>query len=137
MVETRARKIYVNLAVRDLEKARDFFSRLGFSFDPGFSNDQAACMIVSADAVVMLLTEPFFKIFTARRICDTTTQTEALIAVSCGSRAEVDAMVQAATASGGQAAMPPQDHGFMYSASFYDLDGHHWEAVWMDLDAVR
>jgi predicted lactoylglutathione lyase len=137
MAEARERKIYVNLAVHDLKKAVAFFSTLGFSFDPNFSNDQAACMVVGRDAFVMLLTEPFFKVFTTRMICDTTTQTETLIAISCESRAEVEAMVQTAIAAGGKAAMDPQDHGFMYSSSFYDPDGHHWEVVWMDLDAVR
>ena len=131
------RKIYVNLAVRDLERSVAFFQRLGFSFNPQFTNEQAACMIISDEAYVMLLPEPFFATFTKRQLCDTTRFTEALLALSCSSRAEVDEMVHAAVAAGGQHAMEPQDHGFMYGWSFYDLDGHHWEVGWMNEEAVQ
>jgi predicted lactoylglutathione lyase len=85
----------------------------------------------------MLLREPFFRTFTKREICDPAKQTEALFAVSCDSRAEVDEMVKQAVAGGGSHAMDPQDHGFMYAWSFYDLDGHHWEVLWMDPAAVQ
>ena len=136
MAETQARKIFVNLAVKDLERSMQFFSALGFAFDSKFTDDKAACMIVSPEAFVMLLTEPFFRTFTRREPCDTTRQTEGLFALSCGSREEVDAMVTTALAAGGQPAMQPQDLGFMYSASFYDPDGHHWEVVWMDPKAT-
>ena len=127
-----SRQIYVNLAVRDLSKSMAFFSALGFEFNESFTDGNAACMIVSDEAFVMLLGEPFFQGFTTREICDTSTHTEALLAVSCESRAAVDEMVQTALASGGSPAMDPQDHGFMYGWSFYDLDGHHWEVMWMD-----
>jgi predicted lactoylglutathione lyase/predicted 3-demethylubiquinone-9 3-methyltransferase (glyoxalase superfamily) len=127
-----ARKIFINLAVRDLKRSMGFFAQLGFEFNPQFTDDKAACMIIGAEAYVMLLTEPFFKGFTRRNLCDTSQQTEALIALSCGSRAEVDEMVKQAIAAGGLHAMEPQDHGFMYVWSFYDLDGHHWEVLWMD-----
>jgi len=126
------RKLFVNLAVRDLKRSKDFFAGLGFGFDPKFTDDNAACMIVSDEAYVMLLAEPFFKTFTRRELCDTTRQTEGLFALSCGSRAEVDQLVKKAVASGGAHALDPQDHGFMYGWSFYDLDGHHWEVFWMD-----
>jgi uncharacterized protein len=132
MAETHARNIFVNLPVRDLKKSIAFFSSLGFQFNPKFTNDAGACMIVSGDAYVMLLTETFFKTFTKRELCDTTRQTEGLIAMSCGSRAEVDDLVHRALAAGGTPAMDPLDHGFMYGWSFYDLDGHHWEVLWMD-----
>ncbi len=132
MAVGRARRIFVNLAVRDLEKSKRFFSALGFDFDPKFTDDNAACMIVGDDGFVMLLTEPFFRRFTRREPCDTTRYTEALVAVSCDSRAEVDDLVQKALAAGGTHAMDPQDHGFMYGWSFYDVDGHHWEVFWMD-----
>jgi len=89
-------------------------------------------MIVSDKAYVMLLSEPFFKGFTSNGVCDTATHTECFLAISCDSREAVDAMVNTAIASGGRNAMPPQDHGFMYGWSFYDLDGHHWEPLWMD-----
>jgi predicted lactoylglutathione lyase len=96
----------------------DFFGKLGFQFNPQFTDDKAACMIVNDDASVMLLSEPFFRTFTKREICDTRSQSEGLFALSCSSRAEVDEMVNKALASGGKRAMDPQDHGFMYGWSF-------------------
>src|SRR5262245_12691807 len=114
-----------------------FFSALGFDFNRQFTDDQAACMVVSDEAFVMLLTEPFFKTFTRRRLCDTATHTEGLFALSCDSREEVDEMVRKAVTSGGRPAMAPFDHGFMYGHSFYDPDGHHWEVLWMDPKAVQ
>src|SRR4029434_3130252 len=129
MMDTPSRTIFINLAVRDLKKSMAFFSALGFEFDPRFTDDKAACLVVTNDAFVMLLTEPFFRTFTRREICDTTTQTEGLFAVSCGTRAEVDGMVNKALAAGGKRAIDPQDHGWMYGSSFYDLDGHHWEVM--------
>lgn len=136
MTTTTSRKIFVNLAVRDLKKSMEFFSKLGFEFNPRFTDDKAACMVLSEEGFVMLLGTPFFKTFTKREICDTSTHTEALLALSCSSRAEVDDLVKKAIAAGGKHAMDPQDHGFMYGWSFYDLDGHHWEVVWMDPKAV-
>ena len=135
MAATRSRKLFVNLAVRDLKKSMDFFRKLGFEFNPKFTDDKAACMIINGDAYVMLLTQPFFRSFTKREVCDTTRATEALMAISCGSRAEVDEIVRKAIAGGGKPAMDPQDHGFMYGWSFYDPDGHHWEPIWMDSNA--
>jgi predicted lactoylglutathione lyase len=130
--EPMTRSIFVNLAVRDLKKSMDFFSSLGFEFNPQFTDDKAACMIINDDSYVMLLTQPFFQTFTKREICATATATEALIAISCDSRAKVDEMVRKAVAGGGKEAMDKQDLGFMYGGSFYDPDGHHWEAIWMD-----
>lgn len=129
---TVSRKLFVNLSVRDLPKAKAFFGALGFAFNPQFSDDNAACMIVSDEAFVMLLTEPYFKGFTKKEICDTSTRSEGLFCLSCTSREEVDTLVKTALANGGSAAMDAQDHGFMYGWSFYDLDGHHWEVMWMD-----
>ncbi|MFV8753152.1 VOC family protein [Nannocystaceae bacterium ST9] len=126
------RQLFVNLSVRDLSKTMEFFSKLGFEFNPQFTDDKAACMIFSEDAYAMLLVEPFFKGFTKLEICDTRTHTEALLALSCTSRAEVDELVHKAIAGGGRHALEPQDMGFMYSWSFYDLDGHHWEVLYMD-----
>ncbi|TMB32330.1 MAG: glyoxalase/bleomycin resistance/extradiol dioxygenase family protein [Deltaproteobacteria bacterium] len=132
-----SRKLFLNLAVRDLNKSMEFFSKLGFEFDRRFTDEKAACMIVSGEAFVMLLSEPFFKTFTKREICDTATHTEGLFALSCASRAEVDEMVQKAVAAGGKHAADAQDHGFMYGWSFYDPDGHHWEVLWMDPKALQ
>ena len=132
-----SREIFVNLAVRDLSKSMEFFRALGFDFNLQFTDEKAACMIVSDKAFVMLLTEPFFRGFTKLEPCDTAKATEAMLAVSCESRAEVDAMVRKAIDAGGRHAMDPMDHGFMYGWSFYDLDGHHWEVLWMDPKAVQ
>jgi uncharacterized protein len=126
------RKLFVNLPVRELERTKTFFAELGFSFNRQFTDDKAACMVLNEDAYVMLVAEPFFRTFTRRELCDTSTHTEGLFALSCGSRAEVDELVGKAIAAGGRHAMEPVDHGFMYGWSFYDLDGHHWEVFWMD-----
>ena len=136
MSERSSRKVFVNLAVRDLKRAKAFFATLGFSFDPRFTDEKAACMVVNPEAYVMLLSEPFFKTFTRRNVCDTRTHTEGLFALSCESRAEVDELVRRAVAAGGGHAMDPIDHGFMYGWSFYDPDGHHWEVFWMDPNAM-
>lgn len=132
-----SRMLFVNLAVRDLKKSMEFFSKLGFEFNPKFTDEKAACMILSEQAFVMLLSEPFFKTFTKREPCDTSRQTEGLFCLSCSSRAEVDELVKKAIAAGGKHAMDAQDHGFMYGWSFYDLDGHHWEVMWMDPKAAQ
>ena len=132
MTQQKSRMIFVNLPVRDLEKSVAFFTKLGFTFNPKFTDDKATCMIVSDQASVMLLTTPFFQTFMKNAVCDTSTHTEALLALSCSSREEVDEMVATAIAGGGKNAMPATDHGFMYSWSFYDLDNHHWEVLWMD-----
>jgi predicted lactoylglutathione lyase len=127
-----SRKLFVNIVVRDLKKSKAFFSRIGFTFNGQFTNDDAACMVVSDDAYFMLLTEPHFKRFSRRELSDPSHATEALYAFSCGNRAEVDEIVNNAIAAGGSRAMDPQDHGFMYQSSFYDPDGHHFEVFWMD-----
>jgi uncharacterized protein len=131
------RQMFVNLPVRDLSKSMDFFSTLGFTFNPRFTDEKAACMVVSDEAFVMLLTEPFFKTFTQRRVCNTARDIEGLFAVSCRSKAEVDELVTTAIAAGGKPAMDKQDHGFIYGWSFYDLDGHHWEAIWIDSTRIQ
>jgi hypothetical protein len=136
MTQQNSRMIFVNLPVRDLEKSIEFFVRLGFTFNPKFTDDNATCMIVSEQASVMLLATPFFQTFTKKAICDTSSHTEALLALSCSSRAEVDEMVAKAIEAGGKHAMPSTDHGFMYGWSFYDLDEHHWEVLWMDPKAM-
>jgi len=137
MLTSHSRKIFVNLPVRDLKRSMDFFSSLGFEFNRQFTDEKAACMVVSDEGFVMLLSEPFFRTFTTRPLCDTTTHTEGLFALSCESRVEVDDLVKKAIAAGGKHAMDPQDRGFMYGWSFYDLDGHHWEVLWMDPKVVQ
>ncbi len=132
-----SRKLFVNIAVRDLAKSMEFFSKLGFTFNKQFTDDKAACLVISEDAYFMLLTELFFRSFTDREPADTTRVTEGMFALSCGSRAEVDEMVRRAIDAGGAHAKAPIDEGFMYGWSFYDLDGHHWEVLWMDPNAIQ
>jgi uncharacterized protein len=129
-------KIFVNLPVKDLDKSREFFTQLGYSFNPQFSDENAACLVISDDIFAMLLLEPFFKSFTKKEIADSRTTTETMIALSAESRAQVDDLADRALAAGGQVAGETQDHGFMYGRSFYDLDDHHWEVVWMDPSAI-
>jgi predicted lactoylglutathione lyase len=135
--QSNGRKIFVNLPVQDLKRSMEFFSKLGFEFNRQFTDEKAACMVVSEEAFVMLLTEPFFKGFMKKELCNAATHTEALFALSCVSRAEVDEVVKKAIAAGGRAAMPVQDHGFMYAHSFYDVDEHHWEVIWMDPASIQ
>ncbi len=124
--------IFINLSVRDLPASMEFFTKLGFTYDRRFCDDKAACMIVNDKAYVMLLQESFFATFTDRSICDRDTHTEGLFALSRDSREAVDTFVKDALAAGATRAKDPVDHGFMYAWSFYDLDGHHWEVLWMD-----
>lgn len=131
-----SRKMFVNLAVKDLDRAVKFFTGLGFSFNPQFTDDTATCMIISDEAFAMLLVESKFSTFTTRSIADTSKATEVIVALSADDRADVDALVDKALASGGSAAMPPMDLGFMYGRSFYDPDGHHWEVFHMDPSAI-
>lgn len=132
-----ATKIFVNLPVKDLEKSKAFFGKLGFSFNAQFTNEVAACMVISDDIYAMLLTEPMFKSFTPKEICDSTKSAEVLIALSLDSRTAVDEMIKKGVAAGGATYNDPQDHGFMYAHSFQDLDGHNWEWFYMDPGHVQ
>ncbi len=125
------KQIYVNLPVKDLARSITFFKALDFGFDPQFSNEQGACMVIGENIHAMLLAEAFFKTFTAKPVCDAKRSTEVLVCLSCESRAEVDALVSRALAAGGASPRAPQDHGFMYGHGFEDLDGHLWELVHM------
>ena len=129
------RQIFVNLPIKDMARSQAFFRSLGFEFEPKFTNEQGACMVVSDAIFVMLLVEPFFQGFTVKPVADATKSTEVLIALSCASRNEVDELVRKALAAGGTAPNPKQDHGFMYGHGFTDLDGHVWELVYMDPSA--
>lgn len=132
MATSAPRSLFVNIAVSDLKRSKEFFAKLGFTYNPQFTNDDAACMIVSETSYFMLVTKPMFQGFTTKKPSDPAAQTEAMYALSCGSRAEVEELSKTALANGGSVAMPAQDHGFMYSHSFYDPDGHHFEVFWMD-----
>jgi uncharacterized protein len=126
-----ATKIFVNLPVKSLDKSVEFFTSLGFTFNPQFTDETATCMIVADDIFVMLLTEEKFKTFTPKPICDGTQATEVLVCLSLDSREEVDGMVRKAVAAGGTTYNEPQDHGFMYGHGFQDPDGHIWELIHM------
>jgi predicted lactoylglutathione lyase len=130
-----ARKIFVNLPIKNMEKSKAFFGALGFGFNPQFTNEQGACMVIAEDIFAMLLIEPFFQTFIKKPISDAKKATEVLVCLSCESRADVDDLVKKALAAGGTAPNAPQDHGFMYAHGFEDLDGHIWELVWMDPNA--
>lgn len=131
-----ATKIFVNLPVRDLDRSVEFFTHLGYRFNPHFTDETATCMIVSDDIYVMLLTEEKFATFTPKPICDARTSTEVLLALSMEGREEIDDMVRRAVAAGGATYSEPQDHGFMYQHGYQDPDGHIWELVYMEPSAI-
>ncbi len=129
-------QIFVNLPVKDLNKSVDFFTKLGYEFNPQFTDENATCMIVDENIFVMLLVEKYFKTFMPKEICDTTKSAEVLVALSFDSRAKVDEIVVKAIAAGGTTYKEPQDHGFMYQHGFQDLDGHIWEIFFMEPSAI-
>lgn len=124
--------IYVNLPVKDLNTTVGFFKKLGYDFDPQYSDENAKCMIITDNIYVMLLAEPFFKTFTTKEICDTRKSAEAILALSTDSRTEVDQILRKSVEAGGIEVSKPQDMGWMYERSFQDPDGHLWEVVYMD-----
>ena len=132
-----ATQIFVNLPVKDLNKAVAFFTRLGFTFNPQFTDENATCMIVGKDIFVMLLVEKFFKTFTSKEICDTAKDAEAIVALSAESREKVDEMISKVTEAGGRESRKPQDYGWMYGRGFQDIDGHLWEIFYMDESAAK
>ncbi len=127
-----SRQIFVNLPVKNLSQSVEFFTRLGFAFNLQLTNGNAACLIVSDNSFVMLLTEAMFQSFTPKTLCDATQSSEVLVALSSGSREAVDDRVRKAVAAGGTLYNGPQDHGFMYGHGFQDLDGHIWEFFYME-----
>jgi predicted lactoylglutathione lyase len=136
-VATPSRLIFVNLPVRDLPASKEFFTALVFGFDPKFTDDAGACMIISEQAYVMLLDQARFADFTSKPIVDARQATEAILCVSAENRDAVDAFADAALSAGGAHAAEPMDYGFMYGRSFHDLDGHLWEVMWMSAEAVE
>ena len=129
-------RIFVNLPVKDLNKTIEFFTKLGFKFNPQFTDENATCMIVGEDIFVMFLVEKFFRTFTKKEICDTSKNTEMIVALSVESREKVDQMVNKAIESGGRESREPQDHGWMYERSFEDINGHIWEIIYMDEESA-
>lgn len=131
------RQIFVNLPVADLPRSKAFFEGLGYTFNPQFTDENAACMVISDTIFSMLLTQEYFRTFIPNPISDAHQDTEVLIALSCDSREEVDAIVDKAITLGGTTFRDPQDHGFMYGRAYRDLDGHIWEYMWMDPAALE
>lgn len=132
-----SRKIFVNLPVKDLDRSVDFFTKLGFAFNPQFTDENATCMVVGDDIFVMLLVEPFFTSFSHKGIPDTAETAQVLVGLSADSRDEVDDLADRALSNGGTASGETQDHGTMYGRAFQDPDGHIWEVMWMDPAAIE
>jgi predicted lactoylglutathione lyase len=131
-----ATKIFVNLPVKDLNKSKEFYTTIGFSINPQFTDETAACVVISEDIYVMILTHEKAKEFTKKEIADATKTTEVLNSLSFESKEKVNEFVDKAITAGGSEAREPMDYGFMYGRSFNDLDGHIWEAIYMDMNAV-
>ncbi|WP_327086552.1 VOC family protein [Nonomuraea sp. NBC_01738] len=127
-----AKMIFVNLPVQDLDASKRFFVELGFSINPTFTDETASCVVISDTIFAMLLTEDKFKEFAGKPQSDAARTTEVMVALSAESREEVDRVADAALAAGGSQAKEPTADAYMYGRSFYDLDGHHWEIMWMD-----
>jgi uncharacterized protein len=131
------RMLFVNMPVADLERSKAFFASLGFTFNPAFTGETAACMQVGEQASVMLLTREMFGQFSHRPMADPATHALALFCFSVSDRDQVDSVAEAALAAGATEADGPEDHGYMYSRSFFDLDGHGWQVMWMDPVAAQ
>ena len=129
-------QIYVNLLVKDLNKSVEFFTKLGFTFNPQFTDEKATCMVIGENIFAMLLVEKFFSTFTKKEISDTSKGTEVILALAADTRERVDEMVRKAIDAGGSAPNDKQDHGWMYGHGFQDLDGHLWEVMYMDESAI-
>lgn len=125
-------KIFLNLAVKDLNKSIDFFTKLGFSFNKKFTNEKGTCLEIGENINVMLLVEEFFQTFTDKQICDSSKASEVFIAISLESREKVDEMMENVIKAGGIDYRKKQDFDWMYQRTFLDIDGHHWEVFYMD-----
>lgn len=130
-------KIFVNLPVRDVSRSIGFFSKLGFRFDPDFTDDNAGSMVVGPDITVMLLSEGFFQTFTTKPAADALRTTETIVTLGVESRDQVDQIVDAALAAGARRSGEPTDQGYMYGRGFEDLDGHLWEIMYMDMSLLQ
>jgi predicted lactoylglutathione lyase len=130
-------KVFINLPVADLERAKTFYTTLGFSVNPQWSNDDAACIVISESIYVMLLVKPFFQTFTQKTIIDAASNVEVLNSLLGDTKEEVDEFLKKALAGGGREARAVRDQGFMYDVAVEDPDGHIWEMGWMNMEAVN
>lgn len=131
------KQIFLNLPVVDLQRSITFFTKLGYTFNPKFTDEKATCMIISDTIYVMLLTKTFFQTFTTKEIVDASKAVECSICISTDSKDAVNEIVNKAEAAGATVPDPATDYGFMYQHSFDDLDGHHWEFMWMDPNSAQ
>ncbi|MRG45418.1 glyoxalase/bleomycin resistance/extradiol dioxygenase family protein [Chitinophaga sp. SYP-B3965] len=131
-----ATKVFINLPVKDLTASMNFFTSLGFSFNPQFTDEKAGCMVISDSIYAMMLQEEYFKTFTKKEISDAKKTTEVLIALDAASREEVQQLVEKAKKAGGDIYAEAQDYGWMYQHGFADLDGHQWEIAYMDMSQM-
>lgn len=127
-------EFYLNIRTNNLDKSKEFFTHLGFEFDQKWTNHEAAALIIAQNIYAMIHTDKSFRRFTDKVLCDSKTTTEALFALSCSSKAEVDTLVKKAVEAGGKVHKEVQDYGFMYSHAFEDLDGHIWEVMFLQPD---
>ncbi|GAB3948143.1 VOC family protein [Spirosoma harenae] len=132
-----ATKIFLNLPVKDLNKSVEFFTKIGYTFNQQFTDENATCMIVSDDIFVMLLVEPFFNGFTKKELADTSKVSEVIICLSVESREAVDELIRKAVSAGGTTIEEADDQGFMYSHGYQDLDGHLWNILYMEPAAIN
>lgn len=132
-----ATQIFVNLPVADLERSKHFFTALGFAVNEQFTDEKAACIVISETIYAMLLLPGFFRTFTRKAVADADRTTEVVVSLALESRERVDELCERALQSGGRKNREPQDHGFMYERSFEDPDGHQWEVFWMDPSRVE
>ena len=128
-------QIYVNLPVKDVQKTKDFWTKLGFTINEQFSDEKAVCVVLNDNTFVMFLTEEYFQTFSERPVSKGDT-TQVLVAVGMQSRAEVDQIVNAAVANGATQHEEAQDHGWMYQNSFWDIDGHGWNVMFTDISKM-
>ncbi|WP_059173401.1 VOC family protein [Bacillus sp. FJAT-27445] len=133
----QSNQIFVNLPVKDLNKSMEFYKQIGYEFNPQFTDENAACMIIGENIFAMLLVHPFFQSFTKRELPDANETTGVIIALSAENREQVNEIVDKAIAAGGKEASEPHDQGFMYYRSYQDPDGHYWEIMYMDHNAVN
>ncbi|MBB6669419.1 VOC family protein [Cohnella nanjingensis] len=132
----KANHVYVNLPVKDLNRTKEFFSSIGFEFNPQFSDDKSACMVINDNTFVQMLAESYFRTFVDKPVADVASAAGGIIALSADSREHVDELADKALTAGGKQFKEPADHGFMYVRSFEDLDGHLWEIAYMDMSAM-
>ncbi len=131
-----ATKIFINLPVKDLNRSISFFTDLGFSFNPQFTNEKGTCLIIGENINAMLLVEEFYATFTNKEICNAQTTSEVLLSISLENREIVDEIMAKVVIAGGTEYTETKDYGWMYQRTFLDLDGHHWEIFYMDENQI-